>query len=226
MPKRTPRTCLRCAGSYMPNFKAQQYCSHACARNDGNPMRACEVCGTIYRRRTTPGYVQRTCSRKCGGVIYERRDPKPRSTRVVWSACLTCNRQVPGRRTTNDCSPECRTQRLRTARRLAGRVAYQANPGRFSQAAHRRRSLLLSSWVEDVDLAVLHARDGGRCGICRRPVSLGPHAKRHPLMPSIDHVLPVSQGGEHSYANTRLTHYRCNLSRGNRGGGEQLALLG
>jgi 5-methylcytosine-specific restriction endonuclease McrA len=80
--------------------------------------------------------------------------------------------------------------------------------------------------VDDVDLATLYARDGGRCGICRRPVPEKPPGKRHPQMPSVDHVVPLSHGGEHSYANTRLAHLSCNVQRGNRGVTEQLALIG
>jgi 5-methylcytosine-specific restriction endonuclease McrA len=33
----------------------------------------------------------------------------------------------------------------------------------------------------------------------------------------IDHVLPVSRGGDDRPSNLRMVHKRCNLSRGNRG---------
>lgn len=42
---------------------------------------------------------------------------------------------------------------------------------------------------------------------------------------SLDHILPISVGGQHSYANTRLTHTTCNVRRQNRGVA-QLRLLG
>lgn len=34
--------------------------------------------------------------------------------------------------------------------------------------------------------------------------------------PSIDHVKPLSKGGEHSWKNVRLAHYSCNIKKGNR----------
>jgi HNH endonuclease len=70
-------------------------------------------------------------------------------------------------------------------------------------AAGRRRALLRDAFVEDVDPAVLHARDVGRCGICRDPVSFE--------CMHVDHVVPITRGGEHSYANTRAAHAVCNI---------------
>lgn len=68
-------------------------------------------------------------------------------------------------------------------------------------------------------------RDRWRCGICEKRIN-----KRlrypHPMSASLDHVVPVSQGGPHLRSNVRASHLRCNVSRGNRGGNEQLALVG
>lgn len=48
----------------------------------------------------------------------------------------------------------------------------------------------------------------------------------HPKAPTIDHVVPLAEGGADTAANVRLAHFICNSMRGNRGGGEQLALIG
>lgn len=55
---------------------------------------------------------------------------------------------------------------------------------------------------------LLWKRDGGMCGICRQPVGLD---DMH-----IDHIVPVSMGGEGSLANLQPTHPRCNLLKGGR----------
>lgn len=49
-------------------------------------------------------------------------------------------------------------------------------------------------------------RDGWRCGLC------GGHVE--PEDASLDHVVPLSKGGEHSYANTQCTHWKCNNTKG------------
>lgn len=46
-----------------------------------------------------------------------------------------------------------------------------------------------------------------------------------PKSPSIDHVVPLAEGGTHDPANLRLTHLGCNARRQARGGNEQLALV-
>lgn len=48
----------------------------------------------------------------------------------------------------------------------------------------------------------------------------------HPLAASIDHVLPIAHGGGDVPANVQLAHLRCNVRKRDRGGAEQLALIG
>lgn len=191
------------------------------------PARQCEVCSAGYR----PTYAaQRTCGRACGEKL--RREitgtlpPAARVRAVPRPRQLTCV----------VCSAEFETIKPRhlicgaqECRREYARQYMKANYDRYRDSllasAHRRHTRLKEQFVEDVSLDVLYRRDRGRCGVCRRKVP-PPPCKRGPLMPSIDHIVPISEGGEHSYANTRLAHYRCNLSRGNGGGGEQLMLIG
>lgn len=60
----------------------------------------------------------------------------------------------------------------------------------------------------------LIARDGHDCGICGHTIP----AVTYPDMnsASIDHIVPISRGGEHALDNARATHLRCNIARGNR----------
>jgi len=70
-----------------------------------------------------------------------------------------------------------------------------------------RRARKLNQFVEIVDPLIVYARDNGVCQLCWDPVGVDFH---------IDHILPLSKGGEHSYKNTQLTHPQCNLSKGSR----------
>jgi 5-methylcytosine-specific restriction endonuclease McrA len=74
------------------------------------------------------------------------------------------------------------------------------------EAFHRRRARIKAQFVEDVRAALLVLRDEGRCGICGGDLE-GPDFH-------IDHIVPVSRGGEHSYANTQLAHASCNVRKG------------
>jgi 5-methylcytosine-specific restriction endonuclease McrA len=81
------------------------------------------------------------------------------------------------------------------------------------------------AFVEPVIPAEIFKRDGSRCHICRRRLS--PKTKwPHPRTPSIDHLIPLTRGGLHEKANVRTACLSCNSAKGNRGGNEQLLLIG
>jgi 5-methylcytosine-specific restriction endonuclease McrA len=91
--------------------------------------------------------------------------------------------------------------------------------------ANRRRFRLLDQWVEHVDVTELANRDGWRCHLCGKKVSRTakwPNRKA----PTVDHIIPVSLGGEHSYRNTALAHWGCNVDKQAEPRNEQLRLVG
>lgn len=77
---------------------------------------------------------------------------------------------------------------------------------KLRRANLKRRALKVGAFVEVVDSMDVYKRDKGVCGICHKKVS--PKSAWH-----IDHVIPLSRGGVHSYANVQLAHARCNLSK-------------
>lgn len=79
--------------------------------------------------------------------------------------------------------------------------------GRRSTA--KRRAIEKSVFVEVVDPRTVFKRDEGICGICREPVDIASAWE-------VDHVVPISKGGDHAYANVQLAHRSCNRSKGAR----------
>ena len=55
----------------------------------------------------------------------------------------------------------------------------------------------------------VYERDGWSCGLCQAPVDPG-LAWPHPMSASVDHILPLSQGGSHTLANVQCAHLSCN----------------
>jgi 5-methylcytosine-specific restriction endonuclease McrA len=88
--------------------------------------------------------------------------------------------------------------------RLANLEKTEANALR--QAAKRRARKKNAPILEAIEHAVVFERDGGVCGICGVLVD--------PANWHLDHVIPLSRGGEHSYANVQVSHPTCNLSKG------------
>lgn len=92
-----------------------------------------------------------------------------------------------------------------------------ANPDKQSEYQLARLSRLRGQFVERVYRSVLFRRDKGLCGLCGKKVD--------PANWHMDHIVPLSRGGEHSYANTQVSHPFCNVSKGARLIEHQLALL-
>jgi hypothetical protein len=73
------------------------------------------------------------------------------------------------------------------------------------KARSTRRARVQDAFVEAIDPRVVFERDKGVCGICGDPVGEAY---------DVDHVVPLAEGGEHSYRNVRLAHPSCNRRRG------------
>ena len=121
---------------------------------------------------------------------------------------------------TTGLSAECRECRKRSAA-----AWHKANPERHAASARewqaknkerykatrqegnrRRRARLKKVRVEKIDPWAIYKRDGGKCHIC------GKHVRRDVM--SLDHLIPIADGGEHSVVNVRLAHVSCNVRRG------------
>lgn len=96
----------------------------------------------------------------------------------------------------------------REKRREVARNYARRHPDEAAQSRHSRRARMKGARVEVVSMDVLYARDSGICQICKRPVSRE--------AASMDHIIPIVDGGAHALWNVQLTHLTCNLRR-NRG---------
>ncbi|WP_371287153.1 HNH endonuclease [Mycobacteroides abscessus] len=89
----------------------------------------------------------------------------------------------------------------------------------------RRRAVKRNAYVEDVSPKRVFERDGYRCHICRKKVRTDVVVP-HPRAATVDHLIPLACGGTHEMANCRTACFLCNAVKGDRGGGEQLMLVG
>jgi 5-methylcytosine-specific restriction endonuclease McrA len=80
-------------------------------------------------------------------------------------------------------------------------------------ARHARRVRLGDATIESFDPREVYNRDGWVCGLCGEPVD-SQIKFPDPMCSSLDHVIPLVAGGEHSRANTQLAHWYCNVRKG------------
>lgn len=204
--------CLSCHTQFMiPRYRLQpsgNYCSPECSH--AGHRRAvemiCDGCGSVFHRapaKKSP--LKNYCSRSCVSISQSR------TVDVVCDGCgILFQRKSYRLGAKNYCTFAC--YHLSTRRH----VNIQA--GKSARVARRRIRMAEASYVEDVDVEYLYQRDRGTCQLCLT------HCHRADA--SCDHIIPLSQGGEHSYRNCVLAHLRCNSAKGARPWPQNLRLFG
>lgn len=91
-------------------------------------------------------------------------------------------------------------------------------------AKARRRSLIRSARVESVDPFKVFDRDKWRCKLCGAKTPKSKRGTYADDAPELDHIIPVSKGGDHTYLNTQCTCRKCNGSKSDRPLGQMLLI--
>jgi hypothetical protein len=96
------------------------------------------------------------------------------------------------------------------------------------KAQSRARALRHAQTWDGISDDEILERDGWRCQIpeCRRRPIRRDVSYPHLRSKSIDHIIPLSLGGDDTAVNKRAAHLGCNMARGNQVGFEQTALFG
>ncbi|WP_062077674.1 HNH endonuclease [Demequina globuliformis] len=78
-----------------------------------------------------------------------------------------------------------------------------------------RRARVRAATVEPYRREDIFERDEWTCGICHGPIDKG---EEWPSLasPVVDHIIPLSRGGEHSPANAQAAHNGCNIRKSNK----------
>lgn len=230
VPERKPipeSQCVGCGIRFRPRRAANaKFCSRECffalktrraAEREAERERArtvdCAICGdTFIGRSASAKYCGDECRkekarRDSRAKTIARSGPPP-------SSCTVCGGEIvqPSRggwRST--CSAECARQ---TETHKEGR----------RRLKRRRRMRERSAEREPYSDRDIFERDAWRCGLCGGRVN-PLHQVPHPKAPTIDHIIPLSEGGADTRRNVQLAHFLCNSRKGNRPGG-QMRLVG
>lgn len=200
--------CLACSAPLVGRQANARVCSHRCqawlSRNPGKPHpssrpRLCAQCGTnIDNRDSRSSY----CSSLC-------RDRRWASAGVgdpgTCERCGTCF--VKRKRNSRTCSSEC-------SRLLDLTLNYEGYLRRGQERRARERGARTEERFTRLEI---FERDGWICHLCGLPTDPS-KSMRHPLMPSIDHIVPLKLGGQHTKDNVRCAHFGCNAAKGARSG--------
>jgi 5-methylcytosine-specific restriction endonuclease McrA len=104
------------------------------------------------------------------------------------------------------CSKACAKKRSRRKLRKSG------FPKNHLHRAHKYGC----AYESGITLEKLIKRDGLRCGICGEMCDPNDHSWTEyfgPMYPTIDHIIPMSKGGGHTWDNVQVAHAICNSNK-------------
>lgn len=161
-------------------------------------------------------------------------------------ACSICDGPIPAesRSDRTVCSTTCRNRRERlreSPEHRRKRIAYKnAKSAEYNRRWRRTpagiaASRARSKWrraqtkgatvVEVFDSHEIFDRDAWKCHLCGRRVGQR-YRFPHPRSASLDHIVPLTRGGQHTRANAATAHLGCNMAKSNGSVNDQLRLIG
>lgn len=116
-----------------------------------------------------------------------------------------------------------RRRRSRPERQAAERERNRGRRGYINAWLRGYTRIEPSAVVETIDSRKVFERDGYRCQLCGEATK-----GKWPAATSatLDHIIPLSKGGEHSYRNTQCACFGCNNRKGANAANDQLRLVG
>lgn len=188
-------------------------------KKDRVPPRHCPTCREV---------VTRNGCTYCSAACQPQRTWAERKAGRSLAHCEACSAEYPKYFPAQRwCSLACANRhKVRTvpARRFSPEEARERIRESWRQKNRRRRAAKRGAASEPYTLAEIAARDRMRCGLCGGRVAMK-QVVPHPKAPTVDHVVPVFDGGDDTRANVQLAHFLCNSAKGARGS-QQLALIG
>lgn len=172
-------------------FKCQNLLPKMMALAASRPK--CEVCGGLCKQMAS-----RFCSHQC---------------LTAWRGvrkCETCGIDVPDSTAYSRARcAACRHSLLKETRRRHRRK-YGKN--------HRQRAKLHGVKYTPIVVRAIYERDGWRCQMCKRQCKrhflVSKLDRRpHPRSPTLDHIVPLSLGGNHNPSNVQLACFECNTRK-------------
>lgn len=197
------------------------YCSNECSGKAGRTkvngysigdscsvyFGECKVCGKWFggRKRSTPALC---CSTVCASKLYGAK--KKEYKKIICKECGKEFKNVYGVKNSVFCS----------------RMCFIKNHKRNSDGGKpRKRAKRYGVKYQYVDVNKVFERDGWKCQICGKRTPKAMRGKNKHNSPELDHRIPMSNGGDHTYNNVQCACRACNGKKSNTSNIGQLPLF-
>jgi 5-methylcytosine-specific restriction endonuclease McrA len=194
------KRCSQCSADFHPaSVHHTKFCTPACKKrwhNDAllKPARDAAAVrqqqrqvAALLRLRATQEKQEAKANRKAAEAIAK--------AMLANRSCEDCGCQVGSAR---HLCPQCAKQRARRQKAIS---------------RDARKAMLRVASVESVDPIKVFERAGWKCYLCGCPTPKELRGTYESNAPELEHVMPLSKGGAHSYANTDCACRACNLEK-------------
>jgi len=216
--------CVVCGKPFWkPNAHRFKYCSAECRQLDFQRQhpkkekpeptiftRECGWCGQFF---TTTNQNKKYCCKECShaGYLKLKRDQWAEEYVPRTIICKECGSEF-----TTECGDKhsvfcCQSCADKYERNLEHQT--ERHKAYMREAKKKREQQLIKQFVSPVSYDALFERDQGICQICGMRVHPDKHCDSN-WSGTIDHIIPLSIGGEHSMSNCQLAHRICNSLKG------------
>lgn len=183
----------------------------------------CESCGAELPNRRGKYCPTGECKRQRENHLQReraRRRTKARRAANPLPHCKHCGKELHNHNANYCMDREC--QAVRGREWFDENAELRREYNRKNKA--KRRALRKSCRTDDVTWHGIMERDHWTCQLCGKPID--PDLKApDPKSATWDHIIPLVEGGDHTWANLQASHYGCNARKSNRGEPQQLALI-
>lgn len=223
--KKHKRICKKCNKRFNTSIKNDEFCGMDCS-NNYIMKRECISCGNIFKGTRRVKYCSEECRKEIrvcpvcnekfkelphSKTIYCSDNCHKESISLYRSNCIECGTRFKGRKSRANlfCSRECYHKSLGNN----GWVPHKTINSTTDYGS-KKRAKKYGVEVENINIKEVFERDEWVCGICNEKVDKNiPYPNSQSA--SLDHVIPMSKGGGHTYDNVQLSHLRCNLRKSN-----------
>lgn len=198
------KECVTCGDTYTAKSSASLYCSDECNpinwKSVSISFNECVVCESTFVAKYSN---ESTCSDDCNESKYEvlakrKWENKPKRK------CKNCSKPFQPRYKglKRYCSTECKVEYRRWFARQT--------------ESHYARSKFYGVYYENVNRLKVFDRDNYICQGCKCKTdrSLVGKNTNKDNEPTLDHIIPISLGGSHSYGNVQTLCRKCNTNKG------------
>ena len=232
--------CMRCAVceksvAILHVKGSHKYCSPACfakrrfkmtaAEYQSHATRNCKQCNAQFES-TARLFCSEGCCRQYHTAKLQKRRAAGECKKQY--CCTVCG----AKGTRIQCSDHCRAIARAGKCESCGCAVKKTGPQRFCEACAkarknrsdnvrgRQRRAKTKTVRVTMTPREIWERDGGRCGLCLRKIDIG---RKWPdrMALAIDHIIPLSKGGEDTPENLQATHAKCNGRKNNKGGSQR-----